>query len=114
MIEKTGWSACIAWDKTFKPHHLPLWAKKKLRQKAIAAGTWIPHTRPHSLLDRDLFDHWGSVKRGTTRALVSQPYCDPDELAQQWAEEMDCTLESFRPAPWAAAACCYIFTPPLA
>lgn len=106
----------LAWDSTWKPHHLPQWVKKRIRLHAIKTGEWVPctcrHHRPvESFLSYRLFDHWGSVRKDGLRSLVTQPYGNHDEMAATFAEQMECTVKSFTPGPWNEGTFCYVFTP---
>ena len=105
-----------AGDKTWRMHHMPMWAKKQIRMNAIKQGKWVSaaqwgHTTVESLLPNDLFDHWGSVKRGETRALVAQPYGNHDDLAAKFAAELGWSVKSFTPGPWNDGTWCYEFLP---
>jgi hypothetical protein len=115
-VKKSGWAAVESWDRTWKAHHIPMWFKKRIRLNAIKDGKWRPatrwgHTTVESLLPRDIFDHWGSVRCYGGRAMVAQPYGNHDQFAQRWAEEMGCKLESFTPGPWNEGTWCYVFFP---
>ena len=112
----SGHSAMDAWDKTWIMHHLTMWARKVIRRNAIRNGTWVPagrfgQTTPDSLLPDLLFDHWGSVRRGGIRALVTQPYGNHDESALVFAKQMGCTLKSRTPGPWHEGTWYYEFLP---
>ena len=105
-----------AWDKTWRIHHMPMWAKKAIRMNAIKNGEWVPqtiwgYTTVESFLPGNLFDHWGSVKRGDNRALIAQPYGNHDDIANQFAKEMDWSLKSYTPGPWNPGTWCYEFLP---
>lgn len=100
------------WNHTWQWHHLPLWAKVRLRKLAIRNKEWIPNTsRAEFFLPERLFDHWGSIKRGDLRVIMTQPYENPDEEAAQWAHDMDLHVEQFSPAPWHPDTRAYIFSP---
>ena len=89
-----------------------MWAKKRIRLFAIECGEWKTGITIHEeFLPHQVFDHWGSIARGDQRALYAMPYNEPDALAEMWAEAMDCTLESFSPAPWNESTKCYVFLP---
>ena len=107
-----------AWDKTWKMHRLPMWAKKALRLRAITKGVWVPasrlgHTRPEDFIPRELLDHWGSVNRHGHgfHYLVMQPYGNYDEIAVKFAEEMGWAVSVFAPGPWSEGVRCYKFWP---
>lgn len=106
-----GHKAMTQWDKTWRFSHLPAWAKKLLRAKIKQSGRSCIWTTEESMLDMTLFDHYGSIKRGAIRSLVAQPYGEHNEIAVKWADEMECSLESFTPGPWNQGTWCYIFTP---
>ena len=111
-LGKSGFDALREWNNTFKHHHLPMWAKKRVRLLAIECGEWKAGISIHEeFLPHKVFDHWGSIVRGDNRALYAMPYAEPDALAKIWAEVMDCTLESFFPGPWNEATKCYVFFP---
>ena len=101
-----------AWDETWKAHHLPMWAKKKIRSNAIRDGKWrYCFSSADDFIPRDVFDHWGSILRGETRALVAQPYGHHKVSAELWAKEMECAIEVIAPGPWNEGTTCFIFTP---
>lgn len=111
-LGKSGFSALREWDATFKHHHLPMWAKKRIRLWAIECGTWHAGMTTHQeCLPREVFDHWGSIVRGGVRAVYAMPYNEPDALAGVWAGIMDCTLETLAPGPWNEGTTCYVFLP---
>ena len=116
LLGKNGHAAMDAWDKTWRMHHMPMWAKKQIRMNAIKKGKWVSaarwgHTTDESLLPSDLFDHWGSVNRNGVRALVAQPYGNHDDLAAQFANELGWSLKSYTPGPWNDGTWCYEFLP---
>jgi hypothetical protein len=112
LLGKNGHAAMDAWDKTWKMHHLPMWAKKAIRLNAIKKGNWWPcRDTAHGKLDWDLFDHWGSVKRGDVRAVIAQPYGNHDALAHQFAADMGCSVKITTPGPWNSGTWCYEFLP---
>ena len=117
LLGKSGHAAMAAWDKSWKPHHLPMWAKKAIRLNAIKKGNWRAYpgwpvtNNAETHLPNDLFDHWGSVKRGETRALVAQPYGNHDDLAAEFAAELGWSVKSFTPGPWNDGTWCYEFLP---
>ena len=98
-----------AWNKTWKHHHLPKWAKDRLRAKTSL--TRRVRGLEYLLLRPSLFDHWGSIEKDGLRVLVTQPYGEHNEEAAQWAKEMECTMAFFTPGPWNAGTWCYEFTP---
>jgi len=111
-----GHAAMRAWDRTWKMHHIPMWAKKSLRKNAIRKKEWISaarcgHTFAHCYLDVDLFDHWGSVRRGAFRALVAQPYGNHDKLAKDFASEHGWVVKISEPGPWRDGTWLYEFLP---
>lgn len=115
-LEKNSYASMELWDNSWKRHHLPMWAKKAIRLNAIKRGAWVSaarwgHTTVESLLPQDLFDHWGSVKRGNTRALIAQPYGNHDDIAAKFATELGWSVKSFTPGPWNAGTWCYEFLP---
>lgn len=107
----------LAWDKTWNPHHLPVWAKKMIRQNALKKGKWnpwpsYPVTNDATIhLPSDLFDHWGSVKRGNVRALITQPYHNRDKEAEAFAKELGWQVKSSHPGPWNEGTWLYEFLP---
>lgn len=112
----SGHASMVAWDKTWRMHHMPMWAKKAVRMNAIKKGTWVAAghygmTTAESLLPNDLFDHWGSVERNGIRALVAQPYGNHDALAASFAAKMGWSVKSFTPGPWNDGTWCYEFLP---
>lgn len=114
--EKSGYAAMESWNQSWKGHHLPMWAKKGIRENAIKRGIWVPAGRAgmttvESLLPRDLFDHWGSVDRGSVRSLITQPYGNHDEMASRFADEMGWELKASKPGPWNTGTYLYEFTP---
>ena len=117
LLGKKGYPAMEAWDKSWKPHHLPMWAKKAIRLNAIKKGNWCAYpgwpvtNNAETHLPNDLFDHWGSVKRGEIRALVAQPYGNHDDLAAKFAAELGWSVKSFTPGPWNDGTWCYEFLP---
>ena len=116
VLGKNGHAAMAAWDKTWRMHHIPMWAKKAIRMNAIKKGKWVSaaqwgHTTVESLLPNDLFDHYGSVDRNGIRALVAQPYGNHDAIAETLAAEMGWAMESFTPGPWNDGTWCYEFLP---
>ena len=117
LLVKNPHAAMTAWDKSWKPHHLPMWAKKAIRLNAIKNENWRAYpgwpvtNDAETHLPNDLFDHWGSVKRGETRALVAQPYGNHDELAAKFAAELGWSVKSFTPGPWNDGTWCYEFLP---
>ena len=113
---KTGHAAMDAWDKSWRMHHLPFWAKKQIRINAIKQRKWLSaarwgHTTAESLLPNDLFDHWGSVNRNGVRALVAQPYGNRDDLAARFAYELGWYWKSYTPGPWHDGTWGYEFLP---
>lgn len=116
-LEKNSYASMEAWDNSWKHHHLPMWAKKAIRMNAIKRGKWRAYPRwpvtnnAETHLPSDLFDHWGSVKRGNTRALIAQPYGNHDDLAAKFAAELGWSVKSFTPGPWNAGTWCYEFLP---
>jgi hypothetical protein len=102
---KDGYASMIEWDATWRGHHLPVWLRKAIRLSAIRDGKWRPatswgHTTAESLLPWDVFDHWGSVKRGIRHVVIAQPYWNQDEKAKKFADEVGCNLKISNPGPW--------------
>lgn len=118
-VWRTGPAAMMAWDKTWREYHLPMWAKKARRLNAIRKGEWRkPSGISEYVIDSaewhlppTLFDHWGSVVRGEVRALLAQPYGQRDGLAEQFALELGLSITRITPAPWHPAAWGYEFQP---
>jgi hypothetical protein len=116
-LAKNPHDSMTAWDRSWKPHHLPMWARKSIRLDAIKKDNWRAypgwpvnnHAEAH--LPHELFDHWGSVKRGKTRALIAQPYGEHDALAKSFASELGWSVKSFTPGPWNDGTWCYEFLP---
>lgn len=113
-----GHYAMESWDRTWRPGKIPVWLRKNIRRWAIRNGKWVAgpvtafgRTIPESFLPWELFDHWGSVRRGNVRVLVAQPYHRHDKIAVEWAMKMGCRFEYFRPGPWHEKTHCYIFSP---
>ena len=74
-VHVNGRSGVYAWNPTYKHHHTPVWLSKRIRAAAIRHGAWRPSwTSAESFLDRDIFDHWGSVQVGEDRVMICQPY----------------------------------------
>lgn len=113
---KSGHEAMEAWNKSWRVHHIPVWAKKSIRLNAIQKGIWKAnwpgHITAESLLPNDLFDHWGSIKRDGMRIMITQPYGNHDDSASRFADEMGWCVRSFTPGPWNGGTWCYEFTPP--
>ena len=105
------------WDKTWKPHHLPMWAKKAIRLKAIeednwnAFPAWPVTNNACAHMPHDLFDHWGTVLRNGKRVLITQPYHNHDEEAHEFASKMGWSVSSSHPGPWHEGTWYYEFLP---
>ena len=114
---KTGFDLVEEWNPTYKHHHLPLWMKKTVRIVAIKKGDWTPGIGRefyflHNLDFYGLWDHWGSIMTGdaSERSVITQPYGEYDQMAERFAEEHGCVLESLTPGPWHPKTHLYIFT----
>jgi len=109
---KSGISALREWDATSKHHHLPMWAKKRIRLWAMESDAWRAGTAAYQEhLPYEVFDHWGSVLRGDVRAVYAMPYGKPDALARTWAGILGCSLETSAPGAWNEGTTCYVFLP---
>lgn len=107
----------IAWDKSWKLHHMPIWAKKAIRANAIKKGKWnvypaYPITNyAEAHFPAGLLDHWGTINRNGVLVLITQPYGNHDDLAAKFAEELRWSVKSFAPGPWNEGTWYYEFFP---
>ena len=114
---KTGHEAMQLWDKGFKLHHLPMWAKKAIRMNAKKKGNWNAYpshpvtNRAELHLPSSLFDHWGSISKGEIRALITQPYGNHDFDALEFAVELGWSVSYATPGPWGDGTSYYEFLP---
>tara|TARA_R100001530_G_C4205319_1_gene125869 strand:- start:140 stop:520 length:381 start_codon:yes stop_codon:yes gene_type:complete len=105
------------WDATWRHHHLPVWFAKVLRLASIKRGErkdWNGEWADCEglLLNRRLWDHWGSVEnKGNPahRKMVTQPYCDYSKEAKAFAEEHGLSLKIQKPGPWHAETWMFTF-----
>ena len=117
MRKKEGHVAMEEWDKTWRPGHIPVWAKKAIRLTAIRNGNWNcypawpANNNAWSHLPHDLFDHFGTVNRCGVQVLIAQPYGNHDKLAIQFAQDHGFAMKSYRPGPWHEGTWCYEFWP---
>jgi hypothetical protein len=109
-----GHDEMCRWNATWKRHHIPIWVKKAIRMKAIQDGKWSgrhDRFRITSFFPDGLIDHHGSIKRGSSRVFITQPYCKSDDVAKAFAKEMGWSVECITPAPWGPGTRCYTFAP---
>jgi hypothetical protein len=103
-----------AWDASWKPLDTPGWftkavrARYRRRQNVRRPG---PCGISAELNAGQLWTHWGSVKRGKTRAVIAQPYSDETPDARQWAADLGCALVMRKGGPWDPATWYYEFVP---
>ena len=98
----TGHKGMVAWDKTWKPHHLPRWfteACYKHRAELYGCGVRM-FGRDVVSLPTEVFDHYGSVLRGDGRHLVSQPYSLDPKLLASILSHIGCESVVSSPGPW--------------
>jgi hypothetical protein len=115
MKTKTGHAAVLEYNSTYKHHHIPIWFKTSIRKTAISKGKWQKGESHmmHFINDRDyhgLWDHWGSIEIGRDRSVITQPYGDHLQLAEKFAEDHGCILQSMNPGPWHPNTRLYIFS----
>lgn len=103
----------LAWDASWLPKNLPVWFKRALRARFRATTPRGPFN-PHAQFESNLWDHWGTVVRGKTHAVVTQPYGkfeDHHREACQLAQELDCKLVAKPGGPWHPSTSYFEFVP---
>lgn len=111
-----GHTEMLAWNRSWKPHHLPLEFRKRVRRAAIKRKEWQRGTHEYQLLRHPLWDHWGSAKVQQLsegyQILCTQPYGDHMAEAEAFALEHNLLLTATRGGPWHPNTYLYVFRLP--
>jgi len=113
----TGFPAVREWQPSWKHHHMPMWFKKSVRQRAVNRGEWKPCISWAGDHLPSIFDHWGSfspdngaIAAMTSRKIAAMPYGRDDNAARSFAADIGCHVECLQEGPWHPSTCLYIFS----
>ena len=116
-LPNRGLTAVLEWQPSWKHHHMPMWFKKAVRQRAINRGEWKPGISWAGDHLPSIFDHWGSFSPDLgdiavmpSRKVAAMPYNYNDDGARAFASEIGCNVECLPQAPWHPATHLYIFS----
>lgn len=110
----TSHPAMRAWDASWKAGHMPAWFKKAIRAryKRLTNGGSCWDCYEYGALQGELWDHWGSVQRGSVCAVITQPYSNEIDKAIVWARDLRCIVVATGiGAPWAPGTWYFEFLP---
>ena len=116
-LPNMGIAAVFEWQPSWKHHHMPMWFKKAVRQRAINRGEWKPGISWAGDHLPSIFDHWGSflsdpgaIAAMPSRKVAAMPYGANDDRARAFASEIGCNVECLPRSPWHPATRLYIFS----
>jgi hypothetical protein len=101
-----GHEAMLAWNKTFKMHHIPRWLKPKINA-AIVLRDWSKNDDDR-VLSYPLFDHWGSAWMINIPVIITQPYGDRNQEAFRFAEDFNLNMK-IKSGVWNEGTTMYCF-----
>jgi hypothetical protein len=106
QMKLTGHEAMLAWNKTFKIHHIPKWLKPKINA-TIVLRDWSKYD-DNRVLSYPLFDHWGSAWIKHIPVIITQPYNDVRKEALCFAESMNLNID-IKSGVWNEGTTMYCF-----
>ena len=116
-VTLVGNQAMNDWDATWKDGDIPTWFDKSAMAYTKSIGAYAERWNSIGLLENckqfyGLFDHYGTVGRGHTRVLITQPYRKHDGAAKLLAHELGIHLARPREhGPWEPSTYYYEFHP---